>query len=78
MNFIFSTSVVKEPYRLASSLLRLRGKAAISLSNTLFSWMALTAMRHPVAPKYFENEYTQMVLNGKSANRLLNPGTKVP
>ena len=31
-------------------------------SNTLFCAVAMTASRQPVAPKYFENEYTQAVL----------------
>lgn len=38
------------------------GSFAMRSSNTFFCAVAMTARRQPVAPKYFENEYTQAVL----------------
>ncbi|MNL03688.1 hypothetical protein D3C87_1242310 [compost metagenome] len=40
--------------------------------------VAITPSRQPVAPKYFENEYTRMVLRGQSANSETKLSAKVP
>ncbi|MNT38597.1 hypothetical protein D3C72_1747990 [compost metagenome] len=44
----------------------------------LSSCVATTPMRQPVAPKYFENEYTRMVFCGQIANSDRKLSAKVP
>ncbi|MNV53161.1 hypothetical protein D3C71_1452900 [compost metagenome] len=43
-----------------------------------FSCVAITPRRQPVQPKFFEKEYTQIVLCGTSAISERKFGTKVP
>ena len=40
--------------------------------------MATTPSRQPVAPKYFENEYTAIVFVGSTSISDTKPGTNVP